>query len=483
LDRWLRHEPIQARPITTFERARKWVRRRPAIAALTASVCVGFVTGLAGVTWQWRRAQSEWERAEGAAHALRENLYAADMGLVFQAWESDRAQHARDLLEKWRPQGQRDLRGFEWRHLYGLTRPSEQFVFTGSPAPAGSALSADDKLLAIGSSDGRIDIWDFEEPQLLRTLTTPPSLIYSVAISPDGRMLANTMASSEADANGTIYLWDLQTFTLKQILRGHTKMTTGVAFSPNGKLLASVMGWAYNTNAVGEIFLWDLSSGTKRSELTGHDSSVGFGGVAFAPNGQRLATAHGDGAIRIWDLRTERIEQTLRGHNGLVVGVKFSPDGTRLASGGIDGSVRLWRLEERPSGEIVSRHNGPVYCVAFSPEGQRLVSGSMDTTARLWDLEQRQELRRFRGHSGRVWSVSFAADGRRIVTCGPDGAARLWQADTGKSSGSEIFPYPSAGAFLISPDSRWIIWNRRFWELERMTEVSQIYWWLVEFFS
>src|ERR1041384_4306413 len=54
LERWLSHEPIQARPITTFEHVQKWVRRRPAIAALAAGLALAFVVGLAGVTWQWR---------------------------------------------------------------------------------------------------------------------------------------------------------------------------------------------------------------------------------------------------------------------------------------------------------------------------------------------------------------------------------------------------------------------------------------------
>jgi len=480
LERWLRHEPIQARPSTTFERVRKWVRRRPAIAALTTGLAMAFVIGLAGVTWQWRRAQSEWNRAEGTARELRENLYAADMGLAFQAWEADREQHARDLLEKWHPKDNADAPGFEWRYLYGLTRPSEIFAFRGSREVAGSAvdvvgsaLSPGDRFLAAGSIDGRINIWDFERRQILKTLEVPSGIIYSAAFSPNGQMLATTLASSDTNANGLIYLWATPTFTLKHKLRGHTNMTTGVVFSPDSQLLASVSGYPYNANDVAEIFLWDLSSGTKRSHLTGHNSSVGLA-VTFSPDGQWLATPHGDGLIRIWSVEAGRIVQTLEGHRGLVFGVKFSPDGTRLASGGIDHSVRLWQLGVRPTGEIIGRHNGPVYDVAFSPDGTHLVSGSLDTTARLWDLEHREEVHRFRGHSDRVWRISFAAEGRQIVTGSWDGSVRVWLTDAVNRSGSEVFPYPGAGVCAISPDDRWIIWNETFWSLQGMTNLGKI---------
>jgi WD40 repeat protein len=479
LEKWLRHEPIMARRTGTGERLRKWVRRRPAVAALAVGLALAFGAGLAGVTWQWRRAQGEWNRAESAGRLLRENLYAADMGLAFQAWESDRAQRARELLEQWRPGTQPDLRGFEWHYLQGLTRPSEEFVFE-TPAPLaggvwGSALSRDGRFLATGSGDGQVDVWDFERRQHLSSLKAAPGIsyvVYSVAIAPDGQALATT--GDHADQKYVIHLWDLRTFTLQRTLRGHTSMLNGVAFSPDGKLLASTSGWSYTTTNVGQIFLWDLDSGAKRSELSGHDCSVGFGGAAFSPDGQRLATAHGDGAIRIWDLQTGRIVQTLRRHSGLAIGVKYSPDGTQLASGGLDGTVRLWRLGDQPAGEILGRHNGPVYAVAFSPEGKRLVSGGCDATARLWDVEHREEINRFRGHSDRVFSVSFAAEGRRIITGSSDGTARLWQAHATDNSRSQVFPYPGAGAFLFSPDGRWMIWNSRFWSVAGMTEIRAL---------
>jgi WD40 repeat protein len=490
IERHLNNEPVVARPPSASYRLHKFVRRNKVIVTAATTVALILVLGIVASMWQALRAtrakreavraqqneMKERQRAETNARELRGNLYAADMGLAFQAWESDRAQRARELLEQWRPGTNADLRGFEWRYLYGLTRPLEEFVFTSAPMVlAGNALSPDNRFLATGSKEGRVDIWDFERKRLLKTLNPPLGTVYCVAFSPDGQTLANTMASSVADANGCIYLWDVKTFTLKQILRGHTNMTTCVAFSPDSQLLASGAGWPYTTDDAGQIFLWDLNSGLKRCELTGHNSSVGSVGLSFSPNSRMLATPHGDGAVRIWDLQTQRIVQTLVGHRGLVFNVKFSPDGTQLASAGIDGSVRLWRLGEPPVSEIVGQHNGPVYALAFSPDGKWLVSGSRDTTAKLWDLEHREEINRFRGHSDRILGLSFAADGRRIVTSSADGSSRLWLADAENNSASEVFPYPGAGACVFSPDGQWIIWNSSFWSVKGMTNVAKIH--------
>src|SRR5262249_33594793 len=151
--------------------------------------------------------------------SLRENLYAADIGLAFQAWESDRPQRARELLEQWRPNGQTDLRGFEWRYLQGLTRPTEKYVFTSSSRQSvSSALSPDNRFVPMGAYDGRVDLWDFDTHQLLRPGVAPQGIIYTLAFSPGSQTLASTMASAITEANGFISLWGLQSFTLKKKL-------------------------------------------------------------------------------------------------------------------------------------------------------------------------------------------------------------------------------------------------------------------------
>lgn len=489
IGRHLEHEPIQARPPSATYRARKFVRRHRAAVAAVAAIAVVLVLGTVTSAWLAMRAtraksealQSQQNesrqrlRAESTASELHDNVYSANMGEAFQAWESDRVQVARELLDQHGPVDRPDLRGFEWRFLHGLTRPTERFVFASSSVQSvSSALSPDDRVLALGGFDGRIDVWDIERRQVLGTLRAPPGTIYSVEFSPDGQTLASTLASSIPDANGSIQLWDMRSLAPGRTLRGHTKMTAGLAFSPDGRLLASVASELYNTNNPAEIFLWDLESGSKRSELTGHASSVGYAGIAFSPNGRWLATAHGDGFVRLWDISSGKVVRTLEGHRGLVLAARFSPDGHQIASAGMDGTVRLWPLDGNSPGEIIGRHVGPVYCLSFSPEGKRLVSGGLDKTVRVWDLERHEESKRLLGHADRIWNLQFARDGNRLITGAWDNSARLWDLEATNNPGSQVFPYPHGRSVAFSPDSRWMIWGGRFWRVDGMVEMARI---------
>ncbi|HET8682362.1 MAG TPA: hypothetical protein VFM54_10880 [Micromonosporaceae bacterium] len=127
--------------------------------------------------------------------------------------------------------------------------------------------------------------------------------------------------------------------------------------------------------------------------------------------GKRLASAGGDGAVRLWDLAERpRVGRPLAGHTYPVQAVAFSPDGTLLASAGSDGTVRLWDPATGLSvGRPLAGHTDWVYAVAFSPDGTWLASSGQDRTVRLWDLAQHSQVfdelcARFGPPTGEEWS-------------------------------------------------------------------------------
>jgi WD40 repeat protein/serine/threonine protein kinase len=174
-------------------------------------------------------------------------------------------------------------------------------------------------------------------------------------------------------------------------------------------------------------------------------------GVAYGPDGARLASAGDDHTVRVWDAATGAELLALKGHTDDALCVAFGPDGSHLASGGRDATVRVWPLA---GGEprVLTGHRASVHAVAFSPDGSRLASGDSAGQVRLWDLARGGLPRVLNAPGGDALGLSFRPDGARLATCGGDGAVRLW--DTAGRAEPEVIKLPGVRvrAVAFSPD-------------------------------
>lgn len=158
--------------------------------------------------------------------------------------------------------------------------------------------------------------------------------------------------------------------------KGHQGLIYNLAFSPDGKVLATA---SFDNT----VKLWDYATGKEIAVLKGHTSPVYA--VAFSSDGT-IATGGADNLIKIWDKAGKHLRD-IKGHTGIVQSLAFSQDGKTLASGSADKTVRLWNPGDGKEIKNLGAHKETVYSVAFSPKGELLASGSMDTTIKIWDVK------------------------------------------------------------------------------------------------
>ncbi|MBW4616902.1 MAG: NACHT domain-containing protein [Desmonostoc vinosum HA7617-LM4] len=243
--------------------------------------------------------------------------------------------------------------------------------------------------------------------------------IFSVAFSPDGRLLAT------GDGNGIVRL--LETATYREILtcKGHGSIIPAVAFSPCGQILAS---GSYDQT----IKLWSIQTGECLKSLPGHVS--GIRSIAFNPSGTILASSGNENIIRLWDVNTGESLKTLDGHSDYVRSVAFDPSGMRLISGSghRDNTIRIWDINSGECLKILHGHTKGIRSIALNSTGEILASGSSDRTIRLWDINTGKCLNILQGHTDTVMSVVFSTCDQIIASSGVDQKVRLWDVQTGE---------------------------------------------------
>ena len=450
IKRHLNNEPVVARPPSVGYRFQKALRRNRLVFGAGAAVVAALFAGIVMTTWQAvratraeRSAKDQRDRADGEAKRASRLLYIAHMNLAQAAWESSRVGPVLDLLRQHEPQpGEEDLRGFEWHYWDRLSHPF-LLELKGHAQPVGSvAFSPDGKRLASASGGlvdrGEVKVWDAtngREVLMLRGHTAP---VRSVAFSPDGKRLASASGYHlAAKMRGEVKVWDATNGKVLLTLPGPEQGVACVAFSPDGKrLVAASDGFGIPVlspdgnrvvlaNAPFELKVWDVTTGEVLQTLKAHKGG-GILSVAFSPDGKRLASASRDQTVKIWDATSGQETVTLKGHTGWVTRVTFSPDGTRLASSSQDQTVKVWDAADGRELVTLKGHTDKVSSVAFNADGKWLASASDDQTVKVWDATNGRETRTLKGHAGSVTSVAFHPDGLRLASGSDDRTVKVW---------------------------------------------------------
>ncbi|GAA3431744.1 helix-turn-helix domain-containing protein [Kutzneria kofuensis] len=308
-----------------------------------------------------------------------------------------------DISDSWQPSPLAATRD--------VTRRTDDIVGSAAFSPAGN-------LLATGSTDGTVRLWDVadrHEPRDLSTIPSHTDAVGSIAFAPTGAVLATV------DRDREVQLWDLSDPQQPRAL-GRTSGHTGaraVAFSPRGDTVATV---GHDRT----VRLWDVAD-RSAPRLVGSLAGDGQLGVEFSSDGRLLVTAGQDRTVRLWDVTDPRqagLAATVPGPDGTVGAVALSADGHMLATAGDDRMIRLWDVTDphQPgSVAVLTGHTDAVTSLVFSRDGRTLASASADNTARLWEVTGPA----LADHAGAVYAVAFSPDGRVLATTGDDRSLRL----------------------------------------------------------
>ncbi len=501
LRRYLRTEPIRARPPSALYQLGKFARRHRALMGGLSGVFVALLLGTITSLLFAVRAERNARTALDEKQEARVQTYQARLAAAVAALgANDVADAARQL-----DAAPKELRDWEWRHLHSRLDDSSLLIPLSAES-AGFLTGASDRLRIWEVTGAGVRITDLEGGELrnlaisiqnprnatvaqthrgLRVVAwvgqasfellgetgqilcrvTVPGLKGPgpVAVSPDGERLACFGPDGER-----LLLFDATSGRQTAVCDGHRLEVWTFAFSPDGKRLVS--GGADRAARI-----WNASTGALLATCQGHASKVV--GAAFSRDGARLVTASSDGTARQWDAASGReIEPPYDRHTGEVLSAAYSPDGQWVASSGTDRTVRVWHATGRQDVAVLHGHTGGVLDVEFAPDGHRLASLSReslsvsgDDSVRVWNVDARATLPVLREHTSYVYPVAYSANGRWLASGSWDHTVRLWDAETGELCATLSHPgivwdlaFGADGTSLVSaidPDNKLRIWD------------------------
>jgi WD40 repeat protein len=362
----------------------------------------------------------------------------------------------------------------------GRSAPAYELAFSKDGRVLTSVLAPRPPSIELG-----ITRWDVHTgAQLMSRLPTlfgPFSGADTVAFTPDGQKLV--VASDDE----TLDIVDLRSGRVLRTRPLPVPLLKTVAVSPDGRVVAAA-GPDYASARRNGIVLVDLDSGRPLGSAWWVDGTVSA--LAFSRDGRTLGVGVGDGRIAFWDSSQPGVAsgEMIIGHVAAVRALSQGP-GHQLASGGKDGTVILWDPAGRTALQELLEHpaargtaGAEVHTVAFDGHGTLLTATGARVT--LWDYAHRKpvgDLPNPTVAGGVVTGAAISPDGRRVAavfTTESGSSIVLWDAVNRVIVKTAAVERATAGAVAFSPDGRWVaiagIEEVVLWDVERQDTARRL---------
>jgi serine/threonine protein kinase len=480
LQRFLRCEPVLARPPGPWDLTLKWMRRRPAAAALLATVAIA-VSALLGLqTWhaanlgqvnsRLHDTNSELSESLQKSERLQREATSREASLLRHAYASalDRAQldlrqlnsnNARDLLSQFVPAAGTggDVRGVEWNYLWDQAqemRPVREYSDGRGIPILCVALSPDKRQVATGDDSGKIVVWDLKTRALIAAWQAHDARVRALRFSADSKYLAS------GGSFHWLHIWDTSTWRSVHSIQAHDGTIQALDFSPDQEHIVT-------GGRDGLIRVWAWKSGQMAGEAQFNEtlSDQVIYQVRYAGGGKRIISTGADGHVTLLDATT-LLPHHVHLWNSLtkLLGADVSTDGRLLIAGGYAGALSLFRFEHETC-QRLPRDPFIIHAAAVSADGRRACFGGGGGALRMLEFSEdvmtcvRES--RWSGHSGNFEGMAMSSDGRLLLTGDSEGVTKLWDLDSQPRPilTSIFLPRPQGRMIddlVFSKDGRWL---------------------------
>ena len=320
--------------------------------------------------------------------------------------------------------------------IWDTMNGAELFLLTGHRAWVnGCSFSPDGKWIVSASSDSTLILWEVVSGRALRTLTGHTKGVVGCVFHPDGKCIVS------AGLDGTLKIWDVLSGQEVRTLKGHTGGISKCGISPDGS-------WILSASQDGTLKIWDSTSGRELRTLRGHKDAVNA--CAISPDGKRIVSVSRD--LKIWDAVDGRELTSTQIFAAQFNACAISPDGTWIITGSRDRTLRMCDMASGRVLQTLFGHYDEIRDCAISPDGASIVSSGENLY--IWDSTYREEKPVPSGHTGSVRDCSFSPDGSFFLSASDNNPMMSW--DT-KTSRYQKNLKKAATGFKISPDGKWVV--------------------------